>query len=102
MVGGMSGGTVLGDDWCHGRVGLGHHGRGERGGGAVLGRDHGLEEHGEVALVRRRRVPVRRRRRRGIIGPVRHEAAGFAVDRVCLYNFVIAPKSAPASESSQV
>ena len=81
MVGGMSGGTTLGDERLlhHRSVGLGHHGRGERGGGAVLGGDHGLEEHGEVALVGRRRVPVRRRRRRGIIRPVRHEAAGRLV-----------------------
>ena len=58
-------------------VGLGHHRRGERGGGAVLGRDHGLEEHGEVALVGGRRVPVRRRRRRGVIRPARHDAVAF-------------------------
>ena len=51
MVGGMSGGTVLGDDWCHGRVGLGHHGRGERGGGAVLGRDHGKLQELELFLL---------------------------------------------------
>ena len=70
--GGQSGGERL-----HRSVGLGHHRRGERGGGAVLGRDHGLEEHGEVALVGRRRVPVRRRRRRGIIRPVRDDAVAF-------------------------
>ena len=76
MVGG-DGSTGSGDERLHGRVGLGHHGRGERGGGAVLGGDHGLEEHGEVALVGRRRVPVRRRRRRGIIRPVRDDAVAF-------------------------
>ena len=36
MVGG-DGSRGSGDDGCHGRVRLGHHGRGERGGGAVLG-----------------------------------------------------------------
>ena len=62
---------------CHRSVRLGHHRRGERGGGAVLRGDHGLEEHGEVALVGGRRVPVGGRRRRRIIGPVRDDAVAF-------------------------
>ena len=82
MVGG-DGSRGSGDERLHRRVGLGHHGRGERGGGAVLGRDHGLEEHGEVALVGGRRVPVGGRRRRGIIRPVRDDAVAFLAVYAC-------------------
>ena len=64
MVGGSGGNrgsvTSSGDERLgrrHRSVRLGHHRRGERGGGAVLRGDHGLEEHGEVALVRGRRGP---------------------------------------------